>query len=139
MNRGVRRLSMWIGVAALAASTAACDNTAAGLKRDAEINSKKAAIKAGEAADRASEATAAAARSATDAAEAAAQTMSVKTALVADKRVTAKDIDVDTDRATRTVILKGHVPTDEQRSIAEHIAVERSPGYKVRNELTVGN
>ena len=130
---------MWIGAALLTASSLACDNTAAGIKRDAEINSKKAAVKAGEAADRASEATAAAARSATEAAEAAAQTMTVKTALLADKRVTAKDIDVDTDRATGTVILKGHVPTGEQRSIAEQIAVEHSSGYKVRNELTVAN
>ena len=41
----------------------ACRNTAIGLKRDAEDNGKKAAIKAGKAADKASEATASATRS----------------------------------------------------------------------------
>jgi osmotically-inducible protein OsmY len=63
----------------------------------------------------------------------------VKTALLADTRVTAKGIDVDTDLATRTVVLKGHVPSQEQKTIAEQIAVERSSGYHVRNELTVGD
>jgi hypothetical protein len=46
---------------------------------------------------------------------------------------------VDTDRASRTVILKGHVPSQEQKAIAEQIAVDRSTGYHVRNELTIGN
>jgi len=96
-------------------------------------------MKAGEAAEKASEVTAVAARNATEAAEAAAQTVNVKTALLADKRVTASGIDVDTDRSSRTVILKGHVPNQEQKAIAEQITIDRAPGYHVRNELTIGN
>jgi osmotically-inducible protein OsmY len=139
MNPLTRRLSVCVCAAGLALFPTACRNTAEGLQRDTEDNTRKAAMKAGEAAEKASEATAAATRNATEAAEAAAQTVNVKTALLADTRVSATGIDVDTDRASRTVILKGHVPNQEQKTIAEQIAVDRAPGYRVRNELTVGN
>jgi osmotically-inducible protein OsmY len=139
MNPLTRRLSVCVCAAGLALFSTACRNTAEGLQRDTEDNTRKAAMKAGEAAEKASEATAAATRNATEAAEAAAQTVNVKTALLADTRVSATGIDVDTDRASRTVILKGHVPNQEQKTIAEQIAVDRAPGYRVRNELTVGN
>jgi osmotically-inducible protein OsmY len=138
MNSLVRRLSC--GAARPPSSSfRRCENTAIGFKRDTEDNTKKAAIKASEAADKASQVTAEATRTATEAAEASAQTVTVKTALLTDKRVVAKGIDVDTDRTTRTVILKGHVPSEEQKAVAEQIAVERSAGYHVRNELTIGN
>ena len=139
MNTVARRLSVWACAAGVVFFSTACRNTAIGLKRDAEDNSKKAAIEAGKAADKASEATAAATRATAEAAEAGAQTINVKTALLADKRVTAKGIDVDTDLATRTVVLKGHVPSEGQKAIAEQIAVERSSGYHVRNELTISD
>jgi osmotically-inducible protein OsmY len=139
MNILVRRLSVWACAAGVVLFSTACRNTAAGFKRDTEDNSKKAAIEASKAADKASAATAEAAHRAAEAAEAGAQTVNVKSALLADKRVTAKGIDVDTDLATRTVILKGRVPSEEQKAIAEQIASERSSGYHVRNELTVGN
>jgi len=139
MNALTRRLSVFVCVAGLALFSTACRNTAAGLQRDTEDNTRKAAVKASEAAEKASEATAVATRNATQAAEAAAQTVNVKTALLADKRVSATGIDVDTDRASRTVILKGHVPSEQQKAIAEQIAVDRSTGYRVRNELTIGN
>ena len=139
MTTMARRLSVYACAAGMAFCSVACKNTAAGLKRDAEDNSRKAAVQAGKAAEKASEATATAARQAADAAEAGAQTVNVKTALLADTRVTAKSIDVDTDLATRTVTLKGRVPSEEQKAIAEQIAIERSAGYHVRNELTIGN
>ena len=139
MKREARRLSVWICAVAVVALSTGCRNTAIGLKRDAEENSGKAAVQATEAAHRVSEATAQTARTATEAAEAAAQTLNVKTALIADKRLTAKNIDVDTDRRTNTVVLKGTVPTAEQKTIAEQIAAERAHGYRVKNELTVGN
>ena len=139
MNTLARRLSVCACAVAVAFFSMACRNTAAGLKRDAEENGRKAAVQAGKAADKATEATADAARKAADAAEAGAQTVTVKTALLADSRVSAKGIDVDTDLATRTVTLKGHVPTKEQKTIAEKIAVERSAGYHVRSELTISD
>lgn len=139
MTALIRRLSVCACAAGFALVSTACRNTAIGLERDTEDNTRKAAMKAGEAAEKASEATAVATRNATEAAEAAAQTLNVKTALLADKRVTATGIDVDTDRASRTVILKGHVPSQEQKAIAEQIAIERAPGYRVRNELMIAD
>jgi osmotically-inducible protein OsmY len=139
MTTLARRLSVCVCAVGVAFCSIACRNTAAGLKRDTEDNSRKAAVQAGQAAEKASEATASAARQAADAAQAGAQTVSVKTALLADERVKAKGIDVDTDLATHTVTLKGRVPSEEQKAIAEQIAVERSAGYHVRNELTIGD
>jgi osmotically-inducible protein OsmY len=72
------------------------------------------------------------------AAGAAVQTAKVKAALVADSKVQASGIDVDTSAETRTITLKGHVPSATQKAAAERIAVEKaSPGYTVRNELRV--
>ena len=139
MNILVRRLSVWACAAGVVLFSTACRNTAAGLKRDTEENSKKAAVEASKAADKASAATADAAQRAAEAAHAGTQTMSGKTALLADKRVKATGINVDTDSTTRTVTLKGHVPSEEQRTIAEQITSRHSSGYHVRNELTVGN
>lgn len=65
------------------------------------------------------------------------ETMDVKAALIADARVDAGNIKVDTSASTKTVLLKGSVPTAEQRTIAEAIAREQAKGYKIDNQLTV--
>ena len=44
---------------------------------------------------------------------------------------------MDTSADTRTVVLKGTVPTAEQKATAERIAQEQAKGYKVTNTLTV--
>ena len=54
-----------------------------------------------------------------------------------DGRVDASNINVDTSADTRTVVLKGTVPTAEQKATAERIAQEQAKGYKVTNTLTV--
>ena len=73
-----------------------------------------------------------------DTVSAAAQTTMVKAALMADKDVDASAIDVDTESATRTVMLKGTVPTAAQKTTAERIARAKvSKGYSVHNMLTV--
>jgi len=169
----MQRFTVWVGAASLAVLSAACNNTADGMKRDAEEN-KAAAAQAGEdareradrAGDRAADRTADAAdktgdriseagrdskdavgtagnkvgdaaSSAGRATDAAVQTMEVKSALMADKRVDASDINVDTDGATKTVTLKGHVPSASQKSIAERIARDKAEGYRVKNDLMV--
>ena len=137
-------------------ATAACDNTAAGAKKDAEIaaeESKRASEKAAEAtADaareasdatkRAGEAVAESAADATkDAAVAtagAATTTSVKSALMADKSVDASKIDVDTDGSAKVVTLRGSVKSEAQRASAERIAKDKAEGYTVVNQLTIG-
>ena len=95
----------------LSLTLGACANTARGVKVDAENMAEKAS--------------------------AGAETFDVKAALIADARVDAANINVDTMADTKTVVLKGTVPTDEQRKVAEQIAQAQAKGYKVSNTLTV--
>jgi osmotically-inducible protein OsmY len=97
-------------VVALVAS-AACANTMQGAKVDTEKAVEKTA--------------------------AGVETVDVKSALIADGRVDATNINVDTSASTKTVVLKGSVPTAEQKSVAEAIARDQAKGYKINNTLTV--
>jgi osmotically-inducible protein OsmY len=139
----------WVGAALIAATSAACSDRAEQKVSEAARDSGNAAAKAGDAVAEAGKDVAGAARDATGAvsdavanggraADAAVETMDVKMALTADARVDASDINVDSDHTTRTVTLKGRVPTAEQKALAEQIAVAKAVGYRVRNELTVG-
>ena len=92
-------------------SSAACGNTMRGIKTDTETNIEKTA--------------------------GGVETMDVKAALIADGRVDAGNINVDTSASTKTVVLKGSVPTAEQRTTAETIAREQAKGYTITNTLTV--
>ena len=125
-------------------SLAACSNTAAGAKKDAEINADKAATAAEKAEDKAAtegrEAAAEskeAARDATGAVKAAVETIDVKSALMADRTVDASHINVDTFHETKTVLLKGSVKTATQRDEAARIAAAEAPGYRIDNQLLV--
>ena len=125
-------------------SLAACSNTAAGAKKDAEENAAKAAEAADRAEDRAEPAardaaadTKEAARDATGALKAAVETIDVKSALMADRTVDASHINVDTFHETKTVVLKGSVKTATQRDEAARIAAAEAPGYRIDNQLTV--
>jgi hyperosmotically inducible periplasmic protein len=139
--------------AALAFSFAgiACDNTARGAKQDAIEAQQKADEKAAEAKAKAREEAAEAKAEGRDAAadakkaagdagakiDAATETIDVKTALMADSTVDASDINVDTFHETKTVVLKGSVPTAAQKSEAARIAAREATGYKVDNQLVV--
>jgi len=128
-----------------------CSNTAAGAKKDADVNRDKAAAAADDAgakADRATdkaqydghEATADtkdAARDTGGAIKAAVETIDVKTALMADRTVDASHINVDTFHDTKTVVLKGSVKTATQRDEAARIAANEAPSYRIDNQLTV--
>jgi len=70
-------------------------------------------------------------------AKAAKQTFDVKAALMLDKSIDSSHIDVDTDADTKTVTLKGTVPTAAQKAAVEKLARDKAEGYKVRNLLTV--
>ncbi|MBC8087345.1 MAG: BON domain-containing protein [Phycisphaerae bacterium] len=110
------------GAAALMAFTAACGNTADGAKKDADslaANTTEAAAATGTAMAGAME------------------TGQVKTWLTADTRVDASDINVDTNEGTKTVTLKGTVPADSQKTIAEQITKDKAVGYTIVNELTI--
>ena len=102
--------------------SAACGNTADGVKKDADIAAKK---------------TAEAAEKTGDAMGGAIQTGEIKAAIMADKRVDAGDINVDTDEARKTVTLKGTVKTDSEKVIAAQIAATKAAGYSIVNILTI--
>ncbi len=95
----------------LVAATVGCSHTMAGAKRDTESAAEHAA--------------------------GAVETFDVKTALIADGRVDATHIDVDTISETRTVVLRGSVPTREQRGIAGDIAGREAKGYRIDNQLSI--
>ena len=137
---------------------AACSNTAAGAKKDADINADKAAAaaadakekadRAAEKADRAADKAAAESREtaadakdkahdATGALKGAVETIDVKTALMADRTVDASHINVDTYHETKTVVLRGSVKTATQRDEAARIAAAEAPGYRIDNQLTI--
>jgi osmotically-inducible protein OsmY len=109
--------------------------------REANAEARQEAREAGQTMDRAGDRVAQESRDATHSVgatlDAAAQTMQIKTALIDADNLDANDIDVDTDGATKTVTLKGHVPTAMQKAAAEKIAKEKAPDYKVTNLLEV--
>jgi len=134
---------------------AACQNTARGVEQDTERNTAEAqqeareanaearqeAREAGQSIENAGDRAAQGARDATQSVgatlDAAAQTMQIKTALIDADNLDATDIDVDTNAATKTVTLKGHVPTAAQKTAAERIAKEKAPDYSVQNNLEI--
>ena len=111
-------------VAVLAAFSiiAGCENTADGAKKDAEVAADKSAEAAAKTGDAVAGAT---------------ETGQVKTAIMADTRVDAGDINVDTDEGKKTVTLRGTVKTEAERVIAGEIAIKTASGYTVVNNLTV--
>jgi osmotically-inducible protein OsmY len=68
---------------------------------------------------------------------AAMETADVKTALLADTRVHATDINVDTNKDAKTVTLNGTVPSEAERTLAGEVATSKAPEYKVINKLTI--
>jgi len=99
---------------------------------------EKAGDKTAAGAEKAGEKTEEGAKDAGDALSAAKQTTVVKAALMADKNVDASHIDVDTEAGTKTVMLKGTVPSAAQKTAAERIAKAKvSKGYAVHNMLKV--
>lgn len=131
--------------------TAACQNTARGLKQDAQqaeeqTRDDRAVAKekaqelgqdAAKAADRAGRTASQVGEQLAERAGAAWETVDVKGALMADASVDATRIDVDTDAKTKTVTLSGYVPTDAERTRAESIAKAKAEGYTVVNNIQV--
>ena len=65
------------------------------------------------------------------------ETVDVKSAIIADKTIDAGAIDVDTYQDKRVVVLRGSVPTAEQKAKAERIARDNAKGYTIDNQLAV--
>jgi osmotically-inducible protein OsmY len=128
-------------------ASVACDNTARGVKQDAaeaQDDAKDATDDAEKATDAAKaegrDEAADAKRTAGEAGaavDAATETLDVKSALMADSTVDASDINVDTFHETKTLVLKGSVPTAAQKAEAGRIAAREAEGYKIDNQLVV--
>lgn len=121
-----------LGAVTLALVTYGCENTG-----KAKEETREAAEATADAAGRAADKAGNAAGEAGDAIHAGKQTFDVKAALTADTTIDASHIDVDTNGDTKTVTLKGTVPTAAQKAEAERIAKEKAEGYTVINQLTV--
>jgi osmotically-inducible protein OsmY len=130
--KAVRGWSGVLAVAVLALLAYGCENTGRAREQAGETarDAKEQAGKVGEKAEDA-------AREAGKSLDAAKQTLDIKAALMADKTIDASHIDVDTNAETRTVTLKGTVPSAAQKDAAGRIASDKAEGYTVRNELTV--
>ena len=105
------RSSGIVGAVAVVLACAACsdraEDRAEEAARDSARIANEAAKDAGRAAEGAARAAGDAVANAGRAADAAVETMDVKAALMADSRVEAGNINVDTDHTTKTVVLKG--------------------------------
>jgi osmotically-inducible protein OsmY len=131
----------------------ACENTARGLKQDtAELEeaTRDERAQAQDAARGLAQDAAAAAQTvgaiAADAGEEVAerasavkQNVDVKAALMADASVDASRIDVDVNASTRTITLNGYVATASERTKAEAITRAKAEGYKVVNNIALGD
>lgn len=106
----------------LLATSMGCANTGEGMKQDSEI-----------AADR----TAAATEDAGDAMGGALMTGRVKSAIVGDSRIRSRDINVDTDDASKTVTIKGSVMTEQEKTMAGEVATSKATGYTIVNQLVI--
>jgi osmotically-inducible protein OsmY len=95
----------------LVMGSAACANTARGVVQDTKDNTAKT--------------------------RGALETVDVKSAIIADKTIDSGAIDVDTYQETKTVVLRGSVPSEAQKMKAEKIARENATGYRVENRLAV--
>jgi predicted small secreted protein len=91
--------------------SAACANTARGVVEDTKENTS--AVRGG------------------------LETVDVKSAIIADKTIDSGAIDVDTFQDKKLVVLRGSVPTAEQKARAEQIARDNAKGYTVENRLAV--
>lgn len=108
---GLKRMVGSASALLVVVSVAGCANTAQGVKTDTER--------------------------AVENVSAGMETMDVKGALIADGRVDASKINVDTNAESRTVVLKGSVPSAEHKTMAEEIARREAKDYKIENQLTI--
>ena len=107
----MRNVVLSMACAIALAGAAGCAHTAQGLKHDTEANA--AAVRG------------------------AAETVDVKTAIIADKEIDSGAIDVDTYQDKKLVVLRGSVPTEAQKQKAEQIARDHAKSYRIDNQLAV--
>ena len=106
-----RMFSISLFALSIFVGAAACSSTARGVVQDTKDNT--AAVRGG------------------------LETVDVKSAIMADKSIDSGAIDVDTYQDKKLVVLRGSVPTAEQKAKAEAIARQNATGYTIDNRLVV--
>ena len=96
---------------ALLAGSAACANTARGVVEDTKENAS--AVRGG------------------------LETVDVKSAILADDTIDADSIDVDTYQDKKLVVIRGSVPTEQQKQKVTAIAKANATGYTIDNRLAI--
>lgn len=111
-----------------------CENTAEGVKKDAEINGQKAAEQSNEVVKSANEA-------GKNLGAATTLTPEIKTAITADKRLNDPKNLIDVDSTDEKVTLKGHVTSADLKSLAqeltEKVLKDRNAHQTLVNELEI--
>lgn len=141
-----RKLGAYIGAGAVIFSLAGCADRNKNGQPDSIATENEISNAAGAAAnsvepalenagDAAKNAATTAGNAISNAGETAAITSKVKAALGANAGLKGSTIDVDTDAKANAVNLKGSVATQAQKGIAEKIAKQNAPGYKINNQL----
>ena len=64
-------------------------------------------------------------------------TAKIKSALITNASLKARDINVTTDSTKKTVLLQGGVQNTAQKNLASKIAQQNAPGFKINNQLKV--
>jgi len=118
----------------LATLLTACDNTGAGMQKDAENNGEKASQMARDGLKSAEEV-------GKDASAASMLTPAIKVALTAEPTLNDERNRIDVDSTEERVVLSGHVTTDSQRVLAEEVARriirDRNETQMLENRLEV--
>jgi len=125
------KLRVWTVLSSLAVFAPGCSNTVEGLKKDAKEN------KVDEKTEKAAEVVTAAVKEAGREIKAKTVALDIKATFMADKRVDASHVKVESDEDTRTVTLSGTVPSAAQVELAGSIARSKAGDYRVKNLLTV--
>jgi osmotically-inducible protein OsmY len=135
LRRRTMKLEIYkVGIALLIFGAIGCQNTADGLKEDAEINSKKASRTAEDVGAKTLE-------TGSDVSAAMTMTPAVKKALQEDTGLAAAIDTIDVDSTEEKVVLNGSVPSEDLKNRATEIAArvikERNGKQSVDNQLKV--
>jgi osmotically-inducible protein OsmY len=141
-----RKLGAYIGAGAVIFTLAGCADRNKNGQPDSVATEGEISNAAGAAANKVepaldsagnaiSNAASSAGKAITNAGETAGVTSKVKAAFGANAGLKGSTIDVDTNAQTNAVTLKGSVASQAQKALAEKIAKQNAPGYKIANQL----
>ncbi len=139
----MNKILLAFSVFAAALAVSGCGNTLSGAKKDAETNTAKTQQAAADATQAAKDSAQKAGKAVAEVpqnAEANAVRVPVKTAILRDPVLADSRNLISVDGRDHTITLTGHVAEASMKTRAEEdakVALEKHPGYTLKNELTV--